>query len=373
MLLDEDHSAPPSAPLRYHPAVEQPEADEAATADGLVAALLSISETTYRDGGRPLRSVHAKSHALLTGEIEILADLPPVLAQGLFAQPARYPVAMRVSTIPGDLLDDNVSVPRGMALKIIGVPGERLAGSEDDATQDFVMVNGPVFAAPTGKAFLKNLKLLAGTTDKAEGAKKALSTVLQSVESVVEAFGGKSATLVQLGGHPETNPLGETYFTQAPLLYGDYIAKFALVPVSPELTALTNAKVDLSGKPDRLRQAAIDFFHAHGGVWELRAQLCCDLETMPVEDSTVEWPQETSAYVPVARVTVASQEAWSAAKSKAFDDGLSFSPWHGLAAHRPLGSIMRLRKPAYRMSARFRFERNGCPMMEPKASKDISG
>ncbi len=367
------HSAPPIAPLKYHPAVEQLEPDEAATADGLVATLRSISETTYRDGGHPLRSVHAKSHALLRGEIEVLADLPPVLAQGLFATPATYPVAMRISTIPGDILDDNVSVPRGLALKIIGVPGARLDGSEDDTTQDFVMVNGPVFAAPTGRAFLKNLKLLAGTTDKAQGAKKVLSSVLQSVESVVEALGGKSATLVQLGGHPETNPLGETYFTQAPLLYGDYIAKFALFPVSPDLTALTNAKVDLSGKPDGLRQAAIDFFHAHGGVWELRAQLCTDLETMPVEDSTVQWPEDKSPYVSVARVTVEPQEAWSEAKSKAFDDGLSFSPWHGLAAHRPLGSIMRLRKSAYKMSARFRFERNGCPMMEPKGAESLSG
>lgn len=44
-----------------------------------------------------------------------------------------------------------------------------------------------------------------------------------------------------------------------------------------------------------------------------------------------------------------------------------------VAAHRPLGSIMRLRKPAYKMSARFRFERNGCPMIKPKAHGDISG
>jgi hypothetical protein len=197
--------------------------------------------------------------------------------------------------------------------------------------------------------------------------------VLQGVESLVEAFGGKSATLTQLGGHPETNPLGETYFTQVPLLYGGYIAKFALVPVSPELTALTNAKVDLSGKPDGLRQAAIGFFQVHGAVWELRAQLCTDLETMPVEDSTVQWPEDKSPFVTVARVAVESQEAWSEARSRAFDDGLSFAPWHGLAAHRPLGSIMRLRKPAYRMSARFRFERNRCPMMEPKAHGDISG
>ena len=368
--------APPTAPLRYHPDIEQPEADEAATADGLVTTLRTISETTFANGGHALRSVHAKSHALLHGEIEILPGLPEVLAQGLFAQPATYPVVMRISTIPGDILDDNVSVPRGVGLKIIGVPGERLAGSEDDTTQDFVLVNGPVFGAATGKAFLKNLKLLAGTTDKAEGAKTVLSSVLQTVEGLVEAFGGKSATLTQLGGHPETNPLGETYYPQAPLLYGDHIAKVALFPVSPALTALTaltGAKVDLSGKPDGLREAASAFFAEQGGVWELRVQLCTDIATMPVEDSTVRWPEEASPYVAVARVSLPPQQAWSEEKSRAFDDGLSFSPWHGLAAHRPLGSIMRLRKPAYAMSARFRSEHGGCPMAEPKAREDIPG
>jgi hypothetical protein len=47
------------------------------------------------------------------------------------------------------------------------------------------------------------------------------------------------------------------------------------------------------------------------------------------------------------------------------DDGcMSFSPWHGLTAHQPLGSIMRVRKAAYEMSADFRTERNGCPMQQ---------
>lgn len=362
-------SVPPTAPLRYRPDVEHYEADEAATADALVETLLSISETTYKDSGHAIRSVHAKSHALLEGEIEILSALPPVLAQGLFATPATYPVTMRISTIPGDILDDNVSLPRGLALKIKDVPGQRLEGSQDETSQDFVMVNGPVFGAKTGKDFLKTLKLVASTTDKAEGAKKLLSTVLQGVESLVELFGGKSSTLIQLGGHPETNPLGEAYFTQVPVLYGDYIAKMALFPVSPELTALTDAKVDLSGEPDGLRKAANGFFQSHGGVWELRAQLCTDIETMPVEDPTVEWPQEASPFITVARITVKPQDAWSEAKSQAIDDALSFSPWHGLAAHRPLGSIMRLRKPTYQASARYRFAHNGCPMAAARAAE----
>lgn len=356
---------PPPHPLKYHPDVEQQEADEASTADELVTTLRSISETTYKNGGQALRSVHAKSHALLSGEIEILPDLPPVLSQGLFATPARYQALMRISTIPGDILDDNISVPRGLALKILGVPGERLDGSEGDTAQDFVLVNGPVFGAPTGKDFLAKLTLVARTTDKAGGAKKVLSSVLQGLEKLVESFGGKSPALVQMGGHPETNPLGETYFSQAPILYGEYIAKVALFPVSPELVALTDAKVDLSGEPDGLREAANNFFRSNGGVWELRVQLCTDLEKMPVEDSTVLWPEDASPYVAVARLTVTPQVAWSQERSREMDDQLAFSPWHGVAAHRPLGSIMRLRKPAYRMSARFRFERSSCPMGEP--------
>jgi hypothetical protein len=72
-----------------------------------------------------------------------------------------------------------------------------------------------------------------------------------------------------------------------------------------------------------------------------------------------------SPYLAVARITVGPQDAWSDASVKAIDDGTSFSPWHGLTAHQPLGSIMRARKAAYEMSADFRGKRNGCPMHEP--------
>ena len=34
-----------------------------------------------------------------------------------------------------------------------------------------------------------------------------------------------------LGGHPETNILGETFYSQAPIRYGDYLAKVAVAPV----------------------------------------------------------------------------------------------------------------------------------------------
>ena len=362
---------PPAYPLRYDASVEQPEADEEKIGQQLTETMLKISEITFHDGGHALRSVHAKSHGLLQAELEVLEQGFPTLAQGLFARPGSYPAVMRFSTIPGDILDDSVSAPRGLAIKIFGVEGERLSGSEADNTQDFLMVNAPAFGAPNGKAFLANLKLLAGTTDKIEGLKKLVSSALQPIEAALADSGHPSATLATLGGQPETNILGETFYSEGALLYGDYIAKLAVVPVSPELVALHGQKVDLKNHPNGLREAVVDFFATHGGEWEVRAQLCTDLDEMPVENAAKVWSEELSPYITVARISAQPQTAWSDARSTAVDDGYAFSPWHGLAAHRPLGSVMRLRKAAYEASARFRGEHNQHPIQEPRSFTDL--
>lgn len=365
------HSNATFSPLIYDPVYEVFEEGEVETQQALASTMLGIAETTFKHSGHAMRSVHAKSHGLLIGELTVLEDLPPHLAQGMFAKSGSLPVVMRFSTPPGDLLDDKVSLPRGLAVKVLGVEGTRLMGSETARTQDFVLGNGPVFGVPKAKKFLASLKLVALTTDKAPGLKRALSTVLQGTEKLIEAVGGESATIKSMGGHPETNLLGETYFSQAPILYGMYMAKISIAPVSDALTKLKNALVDLADKPDGLREAIVDFFETETAEWELRVQLCTDLEVMPIEDSSVAWSEELSPYVAVARITAKPQLAWSEARASAVDDNMSFSPWHGIVAHRPIGSIMRVRKMAYEMSAHFRAERNGNKMIEPTNLDDF--
>ena len=361
------YPAQSASPLRYQDSFEMPEDGEKDVETELLATLQRISEITLKDSGHATRSVHAKSHGLLRGTLQVSSGLPEVLAQGIFAKPGEWPVVMRLSTVPGDILDDSVSTPRGLALKIVGVEGERLPGSEDATTQDFVTVNGgPSFSASGPKKFLAGLKLLAPTTDKAEGLKKALSAVLRGTEKALEAMGKHSEKIISLGGHPETNILGETFYSKVPMLYGPYMAKICIVPVSPGLIALTDATVDLDDKPDGLREAVIDFFSHSGAEWELCVQLCTDLETMPIEDASVAWPEENSPYVTVARIVAPPQQAWSEELSKVVDDGMSFSPWHGITAHRPIGAIMRIRKTAYEMSSRFRAQGNDQQIREPK-------
>jgi len=352
-------------PLRYDPSVEQPADDEADTGAALIEQLLKISNITYRDSGHATRAVHAKAHGLLAGTLIVPDGLPPALAQGLFAKPAGYPVALRFSTPPGDVLPDDVSLPRGLAIKVSGVEGERLPGAESDATQDFVLVTGKAFLVSDAKAFLGNLKLLAATTDKAPGAKEALSALLRGTERVIEALGGESAKIKSLGGYPETHILGESFFSQVPIRYGDHIAKIGVFPVSPELVRLTDAPIDLGRDDNALRDAVRAFFASQSAAWEIRAQLCTDLETMPVEDAAAAWPEDESPYVTVGRIEVPSQDSWSDAHRAGIDEAMAFSPWHCLAAHRPLGQIMRVRRRAYEASAAFRSERNGCPVREP--------
>jgi hypothetical protein len=42
----------------------------------------------------------------------VLNDLPAVLAQGIAGSPRTYPVVIRLSTTPGDILDDEAATAR---------------------------------------------------------------------------------------------------------------------------------------------------------------------------------------------------------------------------------------------------------------------
>lgn len=302
----------------------------------------------------------------------MLGGLPPALAQGVFAGSATYPAVVRVSINPSDVMDDSISAPRGIAVKLIGVSGERLPGSEADITQDFTFVNGPYFVAPSVRIFAGAFKTLARSAETGQAWKKVFSAVLRRVAAVLNAAGTDSGLVKGVGGQVLTHPLGETYYTQTAFRHGDYVAKLSLLPVSPELAALKDTPVDLAGQPNGLRAAVIDFFKEHGATWELRVQLRTNADTMPVEDASVVWPEAESPYLAVARLVVPPQPAWSEARARQVDDGLAFNPWHGLEAHRPLGSVNRARQGVYGLSAAFRGERNGCPMREPRAWAGLS-
>lgn len=348
-------------PIRYTADLEQLRDDEADTDASLEKSFDHILETTAEDYGHAVRAVHAKAHGLFEGTFRVHDGLAPELAQGLFAHAGNYAASVRISTNPGDILDDNVVLPRGLALKVDGVDGPLLPGTEG-AVQDFLFVNAPVFATARADQFAGKLKLLAATTDRAPGAKVALSTVLGFINTALGKVGLESGALDGMGGAKQVHPLGETYYSTVPFRFGDHVAKFRLRPISPDLTALTGTVVDTKGQPDGLRTAIREASAGLTGEWAFEVQLARDTEAQPVEDASVEWKEEDTPFQQVATLTVDAQDSWSADKVARIDETLHFSPWNGLEAHQPLGGINRARRRAYKHSSNFRVAANGCPV-----------
>ena len=359
-------------PVRYSSDIEDIQPDERETIGKIDEQFINIQQLTAEHYKHGVRAVHAKAHGVARGTFTVHDGLPPELAQGLYARPGKYDAIVRISTQPGDILDDSVNSPRGIAIKLFGVEGERLPGSEGDTTQDFIGVNGPTFGNKSTAKFLANLSLLAKTTDRVEWLKKAQSAILQPISAGLEAIGLPSSNLQQMGGAPPVHPLGETYYSQTAYRHGDHVAKWALFPVSKGLTELTGSTIATTGRPDAIREAMNEALIEHGGTWELRIQLARDLDKQPVEDATIEWKEADAPFVTVATLEVAPQTAWSPMESTRTEDALAFNVWHGLAAHRPLGQINRARNGTYTASAQRRGAVNGCPMHEARSLSEVA-
>jgi hypothetical protein len=77
--------------VRYSPGIEAP----GPNFDSALHAVLEdlgqqVTASPKFDGGVAVRNPHAKGYRLARGEVEILADIPPEYAQGIYSKPGRH-------------------------------------------------------------------------------------------------------------------------------------------------------------------------------------------------------------------------------------------------------------------------------------------
>ncbi|MFD1875522.1 catalase family protein [Hymenobacter bucti] len=361
------------APLvRYTPEVEQIPAEEPETIAKIGQMMVQMAEQVRAQHGKVMRATHAKATGLLKGELVVADDLPPELAQGMFAQPGRrYDVLARYSQGPSNPVTDKASGQRGMALKVLGVAGPHVAGGRETSTQDWVLAPDPAFINATAAGFLTNFRFGASNTPRLpEAAIVGLSYAARGVEAALETVGLSVGTLKLIGREP-LHPIGHAYYSQTPSRYGDYIAKVAAFPTPETLAILGNPHLDQGQDDNAFRTAMSQFFAQHGASFELRVQLCTDLAAMPVEDASVEWPEAQSPYRTVARLTFPPQASFSEARFQYFEQRLSFNPLHALEAHRPLGGIQRARGAVYLQTQDFRQHTNQVAAAEPLSADEV--
>jgi hypothetical protein len=291
-----------------------------------------------------------KGHGCVRATFEVSPDIPSALRHGVFAEPRSFAAYIRFSNGKGR--DDRQGDAHGMAIKLLGVAGEKLLEDEKDAaTQDFVLFDNPVFFikdvadyVPFMKDF-RNLKASGLTLGKVDAVLKLLFS-----------WNYKWRLLRATGMKKPDSPLRISYWSTTPSKLGDSAVKYR---AAPDLAGAPPVhKVD---SPDLLRLAMAAQLEGHEARFDFAVQVQTDPATMPVEDPTVDWG---APFQKVATIRIPPQ-IFDTPEQQAFCENLSFTPWHSLPEHRPLGGINRARKAIYRAISKQRHELNGVPRREP--------
>jgi hypothetical protein len=331
--------------------------DEPAAIAQTAANLEALVTKTYPEGKRPaLRDAHAKAHGCVKAAFTVPA-LPAELAVGLFETPKTYDAWIRYSNGNNIPQPDAVGDGRGMAIKVMGVPGAKILEAEEDAqTQDFLMINHPVFFVDTAANYVE------------------FSAGLESGDPVEYFLGIRNPKTWHLRGleiaqatraHHVVNPLETRYYSMAPYLFGDRAVKWSAKPCTIHQGAYekTDSSTFLADNMEQNLQTG-------EGCFELLVQLQTNAKDMPVEDPTVEWSEEASPFRKVADIRIPAQ-SFRSPEQQRFCENLSMTPWHGLPEHRPLGGINRLRRVVYETISKLRHQLNQAPREEPSGGPDF--
>lgn len=319
----------------------------------ILSAMASKFSVTSRDA-------HPKHHGLLTARFVVSADLDPRLRRGLFAKPGTYDAYIRFSNShPDRSQPDWMPDVRGMAIKIMGVEGPREL-LDEDATQDFVLSSHPVFFAKNAQDYVNFLKEL-----------KNRDSVLGNILNNPKFPHYKQ---MAAGRKSHANPLSITYFSQTPYAFGEGPAvKYKVVPKpDPKRPFRDDFPNEDKAKEEALRpdgdfntdflsQAMAAYLRDGGAEFSFCVQFQKDPSKPLIEDATVEWDTPP---IEVATLVIPKQE-FQFAKQWELAEHISYSPWHCLSDHRPLGGINRARKQVYLELSRIRHRMNRVPEREP--------
>ncbi|MCG8543807.1 MAG: catalase [Alphaproteobacteria bacterium] len=323
----------PSHPLEIVPA------QEAAMIERVTALQTEIMKS--RDPTK--RGQHPKHQALVRGFFEVAESLPDRFRVGVFAEPKKFAAFVRIST--GPMPKDSDPNPHAMAIKLVDVPGS------PTGTQDFIMLDQPTF-------FIRDVAEYVKFFDAAHKDPAAASYF----KCRPREFGLNLTFNVVIGSHLERQ-----YWSEVPVAMGKCAARLTLIPGVENVSGQAPATT-----ADGLRDALEDYFvkSRRPAKFVFAAQTYIDEATTPIEDATSVWP---TPFEPIATLTLPAQDFTAPAQFE-FGENLSYTPWHCVPDHQPLGGIQRCRKRVYEESSRVRHQLTGGETREPtKADYDAFG
>jgi Catalase len=309
----------------------------------IVRAIEDKVSAAAKDSGHARRDAHLKAHGCLQAKFTVLDNLPPALRVGIFAAASSYDAWIRFSNGSETSQPDSVGDGRGMAIKLMRV------AQSPSTTQDFVMINYPAF-------FVRN------ATDYVDF--QIASSPLRFFFPGFNPFRFRLHELRvanAIRNQTVFNPLNIRYWSMTAYRFGDSVCKFsARLAGAPSQFTATDSR-------DFLRANMVRHLAKTSASFDFMVQLRAEAGSMPIEDPTIIWNEDAAPFVPVASITIPPQ-SFDSPEQLEFCTNLSFTPWHCIDAHRPLGGINRVRRTVYETVSRLRHD----PEHPPREPTDFT-
>lgn len=329
--------------------------DEEEAIEEITRISIELLELDNQDKSPVRRGQHAKHHGCVKGEFMIEANLPEKIRFGVFREPRSYPAWIRFSNASGNAdQPDSKGDARGMAIKLMGVDGEKILEAEkDEQTQDFVMIDHPVFVIRNLQDYVEFFKKRLEAKGKAP-----LNFFFPSLNPLKwrlhEFRIGRAIRSKKV-----VSPLEIEYWSTTPFKLGSAAVKFSVKPSPDNISGRKATNSD-----NYLREAMIEHLNSKEAHFDFLVQFQSDPDKTPVEDPTIEWDEQQAPSLKVATIKIPSQK-FDSIEQMQFCENLSYTPWHSLLEHRPLGGINRARKQVYDTVSAVRHDRNKQPIQEP--------
>src|SRR5260370_4634381 len=188
----------------------------------------TVREKYAKEGPPARRDAHPKAHGCVSAEFRVEDILPPNLEQGIFVPGKLYPAWIRFSNGEANpQRSDGKGDARAMAIKVFEVPGEKILEEDRRApTQDFIMINNPVFLTDHPGRYLKLVECSHSTNPLV----KLLGLVELGLKGTLTALEVQSSKI--------SNPLAVRYWSTVPYRLGDppykQAIKFSAIPVGAQ-------------------------------------------------------------------------------------------------------------------------------------------
>jgi hypothetical protein len=304
------------------------------------------------------RGQHYKAHGCVKATFEVLADIPDRYKVGLFAKPGTYTAYIRYSN--GKEVDDTKGDVHGMAVKLTGVPGQKVLEAEASATtHDFIMADKPVFFIRDLDEYVRFIEDFARTDP--EGKQPLSFMAWLALHHPLDAL-----ILLKLKTHQDS-PLAARYWSQVPYAFGTGTGTICRYSAVPDAGNMIDAIPSADRDSEYLRRAMVDHLTKarRSAKFTFTVQLRTDATAEVIETPTVAWDTPEQA---VAVITIPPQK-FDSPEQMNFCENLSYTPWHALPEHRPVGQINEIRKAVYQASSTLRHDTNQAPRSEPSGNE----